>query len=284
MIWYCKSWLVSSGTPNARLVLPSRGWYYRLCTKKKKRKEEYLFPRAILVGASSLPTGRQRPRTIAARGSRALSLPCEETERLPARGERSRRLELVRVRNFVPYRHTELCLVRYDMGIPSEASTTSLPRRRRLLIASDEEKNEVFSLSEVTRRRGGNIIEASPHLRRSTKTSKAADIFGDFGEERGNDMEPLILLRIVEVLQSAYKAGHVPISEYIGFMVTQVARFKVFPGKLIHILAITSFHSDSDKHSRSLEERSRLQSDLDQMTARIHEFWRIWVVNGLEGV
>ncbi|RWW86183.1 hypothetical protein BHE74_00005051 [Ensete ventricosum] len=28
-----------------------------------------------------------------------------------------------------------------------EASTTSLPRRRRLLIASDEEKNEVFSLS-----------------------------------------------------------------------------------------------------------------------------------------
>lgn len=59
----------------------------------------------------------------------------------------------------------------------------------------------------------------------------------------GNDMEPLILLRIVEVLQSAYKAGHVPISKYIGFLVTQVARFKVFPGKLNHFLAITSFHS-----------------------------------------
>ncbi|RZS14156.1 hypothetical protein BHM03_00045820 [Ensete ventricosum] len=290
-----------------------------------------------------------------------------------------------------------------------------------------------------------------------------------------NDMEPLILLRIVEVLQSAYKAGHVPISEYIGFMVTQVARFKVFPEKFLveknhgnvsnrktfksltdavfgcltqmgdscimlkllcknilnemslkppidnfrgllrmiisldtrptklldediinlskllcrymvdaascisedpnvahrfnqmrifdyyvkpciilffasdkllllvlksldyflmedcillpsqscakygfesssrihavscilnfmhnyarlhrslsrnkaaieHILLSIQKLLDSDKHSRSLEERSRLQSDLDQMTARIHDFWRIWVVNGLEGV
>ncbi|CAL9106528.1 unnamed protein product [Musa acuminata var. zebrina] len=290
-----------------------------------------------------------------------------------------------------------------------------------------------------------------------------------------NDMEPLILLRIVEVLQSAYKAGHVPISEYIGFLVTQVARFKVFPEKFLveknhgnvsnrktfksltdavfgcltqmgdscimlkllcknilnemslkppidnfrgllrmiialdtrptklldddiinlskllsrymvdaascisedpnvahrfnqmsifdyyvkpciilffasdkllllvlksldyflmedcillpsqscakygfesssrihavsciltfmhnyarlhrslsrskaaieHILLSMQNLLDSDKHSRSLEERSRLQSDLDQMTARIHDFWRIWVVNGLEGV
>ncbi|RZR84372.1 hypothetical protein BHM03_00011201 [Ensete ventricosum] len=63
----------------------------RLPKKKKKRKEEYLFPRAILIGVSSLPADRQRPRAIATRGERALFLPREETERLPTWGERSRR-------------------------------------------------------------------------------------------------------------------------------------------------------------------------------------------------
>lgn len=37
-----------------------------------------------------------------------------------------------------------------------------------------------------------------------------------------------MLLRIVEVLHSAYKAGHVHISDHIGFLVTLVAH-KVFP-------------------------------------------------------
>ncbi|RZS03889.1 hypothetical protein BHM03_00034123 [Ensete ventricosum] len=46
--------------------------------KRKRRKEDYLFPRAILAGASSLPAGRQRPRIVAARGSPALFLPREE--------------------------------------------------------------------------------------------------------------------------------------------------------------------------------------------------------------
>ncbi|RWW31059.1 hypothetical protein GW17_00004327 [Ensete ventricosum] len=58
--------------------------------KRTKRKEEYLFPRAILVGASSLLAGRQCSRVIAAHGSRALFQPREETERLPAQGERLR--------------------------------------------------------------------------------------------------------------------------------------------------------------------------------------------------
>ncbi|RWW35462.1 hypothetical protein BHE74_00059605 [Ensete ventricosum] len=35
--------------------------------KEEKRKEEYLFPRAILAGASPLPAGRQRPRVVAGR-------------------------------------------------------------------------------------------------------------------------------------------------------------------------------------------------------------------------
>ncbi|KAJ6821652.1 uncharacterized protein M6B38_391920 [Iris pallida] len=47
-----------------------------------------------------------------------------------------------------------------------------------------------------------------------------------------DDMEQIILLRIVEVLQSAYKAGHVQISDQIGFLITLIARFKVFPEKL----------------------------------------------------
>ncbi|RRT45993.1 hypothetical protein B296_00054745 [Ensete ventricosum] len=57
--------------------------------KKKKRKEEYLFPRAILVGARRpLPASHQRPHAVVSRGSRALFLPREETERLPAWGSR----------------------------------------------------------------------------------------------------------------------------------------------------------------------------------------------------
>lgn len=46
-----------------------------------------------------------------------------------------------------------------------------------------------------------------------------------------DDLEPFMLLRIIEVLHSSYKAGHVQISDQIGFLVTLVARFKVFPEK-----------------------------------------------------
>ncbi|RRT67648.1 hypothetical protein B296_00034072 [Ensete ventricosum] len=56
-----------------------------------------------------------------------------------------------------------------------EASATSLPQQRRLLLFSSPQtrrrKNTVFSSSEAMRRRG-NIADASPHLRHSAKTSK----------------------------------------------------------------------------------------------------------------
>ncbi|KAG6474470.1 hypothetical protein ZIOFF_068407 [Zingiber officinale] len=48
-----------------------------------------------------------------------------------------------------------------------------------------------------------------------------------------NDMEPLILLRIVEVLQTAYMSGRVPVSEYMSFLVTLVARFRVSPERFL---------------------------------------------------
>ncbi|XP_010927983.1 uncharacterized protein [Elaeis guineensis] len=47
-----------------------------------------------------------------------------------------------------------------------------------------------------------------------------------------DDLEPLILLRIIEVLHLSYKAGHVQISDQIGFLVALVARFKVFPEEI----------------------------------------------------
>ncbi|RWW25635.1 hypothetical protein GW17_00010014 [Ensete ventricosum] len=66
-----------------------------------------------------------------------------------------------RVRNFILYQR--------------QASATSLPQQRRLLLFSSPQtrrrKNTVFSSSEAMRRRG-NITEASPHLRHSAKTSK----------------------------------------------------------------------------------------------------------------
>ncbi|KAH7688883.1 DNA polymerase Y-family little finger domain-containing protein [Dioscorea alata] len=46
-----------------------------------------------------------------------------------------------------------------------------------------------------------------------------------------NHLEPSVLLRIIEVLESAFRAAHLPISDYIGFLVTLIARFKVYPGK-----------------------------------------------------
>ncbi|KAM0941753.1 putative pre-rRNA-processing protein Ipi1 [Dioscorea sansibarensis] len=46
-----------------------------------------------------------------------------------------------------------------------------------------------------------------------------------------NRLEPSVLLRIIEVLESAFRAAHIPISDYIGFLVTLIARFKVYPEK-----------------------------------------------------
>ncbi|XP_042501520.1 uncharacterized protein LOC122079264 isoform X2 [Macadamia integrifolia] len=44
-----------------------------------------------------------------------------------------------------------------------------------------------------------------------------------------NNLEPFVLFRIIEVLQSAYKAGHVQIADHLSFFVTLLACFRVYP-------------------------------------------------------
>ncbi|GAV57315.1 Ipi1_N domain-containing protein [Cephalotus follicularis] len=43
------------------------------------------------------------------------------------------------------------------------------------------------------------------------------------------ELEPFVLFRIIEVLHSAYKAGHIQIADHISFFVTLLTCFKVFP-------------------------------------------------------
>lgn len=47
-----------------------------------------------------------------------------------------------------------------------------------------------------------------------------------------HDLEPFILFRIMEVLHSAYKAGHIQIADYISFFITLLSRFQVYPEKI----------------------------------------------------
>ncbi|GJN26937.1 hypothetical protein PR202_gb14905 [Eleusine coracana subsp. coracana] len=42
-------------------------------------------------------------------------------------------------------------------------------------------------------------------------------------------LEPFILFRVAEILQSIYKAGHLPITEQLSFLLLLMARFKVHP-------------------------------------------------------
>ncbi|XP_074587560.1 uncharacterized protein LOC141843383 [Curcuma longa] len=58
-----------------------------------------------------------------------------------------------------------------------------------------------------------------------------------------NDMEPVKLLRIIEVLQITYKSGRVPVSEYMSFLVTLVARFRVSPERFLS----KNFEDDSNR-------------------------------------
>nr|CAB3484790.1 unnamed protein product [Digitaria exilis] len=46
-------------------------------------------------------------------------------------------------------------------------------------------------------------------------------------------LEPLILFRTVEILQSTYKAGNLQITEQLSFLALLMARFRVHPGHLI---------------------------------------------------
>ncbi|GAB2232317.1 hypothetical protein Droror1_Dr00011349 [Drosera rotundifolia] len=50
------------------------------------------------------------------------------------------------------------------------------------------------------------------------------------------DLEPYILLRIVEVLHSAYKAGHVLMADHISFFITLVSKFEVTSGQAHTVL------------------------------------------------
>ncbi|XP_070037729.1 uncharacterized protein [Nicotiana tomentosiformis] len=47
-----------------------------------------------------------------------------------------------------------------------------------------------------------------------------------------HELEPFILFRIIEVLQSSYKAGHIQIADYISFFITLLSRFQVYPEKI----------------------------------------------------
>ncbi|KAM3357389.1 putative protein isoform X1 [Capsicum galapagoense] len=47
-----------------------------------------------------------------------------------------------------------------------------------------------------------------------------------------HELEPFILFRIMEVLHSAYKAGHIQIADYISFLITLLSRFQVYPEKI----------------------------------------------------
>lgn len=58
----------------------------------------------------------------------------------------------------------------------------------------------------------------------------------------GPDLDPFILFRIVEVLHSAYTAGHIKITDHISFFITLLSRLKVFPGTFGRIYSLaTSF-------------------------------------------
>ncbi|XP_012828646.1 PREDICTED: uncharacterized protein LOC105949887 [Erythranthe guttata] len=46
-----------------------------------------------------------------------------------------------------------------------------------------------------------------------------------------DDIEPSMILRILEVLQSAFRAGHIQVADYTSFHVTLLSRFQVYPEK-----------------------------------------------------
>lgn len=46
----------------------------------------------------------------------------------------------------------------------------------------------------------------------------------------GDHLEPHLILRILEVLQSSFRAGHVQVADYTSFHVTLISRFHIYPG------------------------------------------------------
>ncbi|XP_052198998.1 uncharacterized protein LOC127806055 isoform X2 [Diospyros lotus] len=49
-------------------------------------------------------------------------------------------------------------------------------------------------------------------------------------------LEPFVIFRIVEILHSAYKVGHIQIADHISFFITLLSGFKVSPGKSFPVL------------------------------------------------
>jgi hypothetical protein len=49
----------------------------------------------------------------------------------------------------------------------------------------------------------------------------------------GEELDPVILFKIIEVLHSAYKANRLHLSDHLGFLLTLISRFRIHPGKLI---------------------------------------------------
>ncbi|KAL6507777.1 hypothetical protein OROGR_023972 [Orobanche gracilis] len=45
-------------------------------------------------------------------------------------------------------------------------------------------------------------------------------------------VEPYLVVRIIEVLQSAFRAGHIQVADYISFHVTLLSRFRVYPERV----------------------------------------------------
>ncbi|KAJ9546960.1 hypothetical protein OSB04_019503 [Centaurea solstitialis] len=64
------------------------------------------------------------------------------------------------------------------------------------------------------------------------------------------DLEPCLLFRFLEVLNSAYKAGHIQLVDYISFLVILLARYEVFPESSSH--AVEKCGKSNSKLFRSI--------------------------------
>ncbi|KAM7499953.1 hypothetical protein LguiA_024367 [Lonicera macranthoides] len=67
-----------------------------------------------------------------------------------------------------------------------------------------------------------------------------------------HDLDPYLSFRILEILQSANKAGHIQIADYISFLVTLLVRYKVFPERSNCIIA-----KDGNSNSRTFKSITR---------------------------
>ena len=57
----------------------------------------------------------------------------------------------------------------------------------------------------------------------------------------GDKLEPLIFFRIIEVLQSTYKAGNLEITEQLSFLLLLMARFDVNFGECLNLIIVCSY-------------------------------------------